>query len=435
MAHVRQSCVTDPLVKILPRATVEAEAKRLGVVKRRRKVDIWALVCTLVLGFQEGTERTLVALKQSLTRETGTSLVRSAFHKRLTAALAKLLHSLVMTAMEAYSTTVGIPSGTLVGFKDLLAIDSTVLRLHECLAGSYKACRTNHTKAAAKLHVVASVIDGSPRHVKLTSEATNDRTPWRRVGGWVENCLLLFDLGYFSYHLFDRIEQNGGFFLTRLKKNANPMLVSALRVWRGQSVDIVGRRLQEILPLLQREVLDAEVQVVFMKRSYAGHRTRARRTFRLIALRNAETGEYHTYLTNLPPERLDAEEVSRIYALRWQIEILFKAMKHHGHLDHLPSGKRCVVECLIWASMLSLLVSQALFRAIRKAIAADREIPILRWATLFARNAPALHRLLLHPDRRASDVLFRLLMDEAPDPNRNRKSRSNAGYVAWTASA
>jgi putative transposase len=435
MARIKQSSLIDPLVKILPRAMVEAEAKRLGVVKRKRKVDIWALVCTLVLGFQEGTERTLVGLKQSLTRETGTSLVRSAFHKRLTTALAKLLHGLVVTAMDACAATVGIPSGTLSGFKDLLAIDSTVLRLHECLAGPYKACRTNHTKAAAKLHLVASVVDGSPRQVKLTSEATNDRTPWRRVGRWVENCLLLFDLGYFSYHLFDRIEQNGGFFLTRLKKNANPLLVSALRVWRGQSVDIVGRRLQEILPLLQREVLDAEVEVVFTKRTYAGHRTRARRTFRLIAIRNAETGEYHTYLTNLPPDRLDAEEVSRIYAMRWQIEILFKAMKHHGHLDHLPSGKRCVVECLIWASMLSLLASQALFREIRRAVAANREIPILRWATLFARNAATLHRLLLHPDPGASDVLLRLLIEEAPDPNRNRKGRSNTGLVAWTASA
>ena len=37
--------------------------------------------------------------------------------------------------------------------RDVLCVDSTVLRLHDTLAGCWAACRTNHTLAAVKLHM------------------------------------------------------------------------------------------------------------------------------------------------------------------------------------------------------------------------------------------------------------------------------------------
>ena len=49
-------------------------------------------------------------------------------------------------------------------------------------------------------------------------------------------------------------------------------------------------------------------------------------------------------LTNVPPERLAAEDISQTYALRWQVELLFKAMKSHGHLAQLPSTKKAAVD-------------------------------------------------------------------------------------------
>ena len=35
-----------------------------------------------------------------------------------------------------------------------------------------------------------------------------------RIGPWVCERLLLFDLGYFRYQMFDCIDRNAGFFLT-----------------------------------------------------------------------------------------------------------------------------------------------------------------------------------------------------------------------------
>jgi putative transposase len=46
-----------------------------------------------------------------------------------------------------------------------------------------------------------------------------------RVGPWVKDIILLFDLGFYKYQLFSRIAENGGFFVSRLKSNSNPLIV------------------------------------------------------------------------------------------------------------------------------------------------------------------------------------------------------------------
>lgn len=412
------------LSSIIRPKRVEELAREVGVVRRRRKVEATALVWTLVLAFESATGRTIEAMRLAYEKATGQALVRSSFYDRLTRPLAKLLRRLALEALEQLGGAALVPEGYLAGFRDLLAMDATVLRLHDLLGRSYAACRTNHTKAAAKLHMVMSVIDGSPNQVKLTSERVHDTGPWRRVGQWVRDRLLLFDLGYYSFHLFDRIDQNGGFFLSRLKTNANPVIVDTHRTWRGRAIPVVGKKLQEVLPRLRRQVLDVEVQVRFKRRSYRGKQSYKTRRFRVIAVRNPEAGRYHCYITNIPAKRLPAEDITATYALRWQVELLFKSMRQHGYLGQLPSSKQHVVDCLIWASILAVAASQALYRLIRASVPRPRAIPLLRWGAQFAGVARELLRAIVRGDTDQASETLAHLRRNAPDPNVNRPGRA-----------
>jgi putative transposase len=429
MARRDRTPIADALARVLPREHVIAEAGRLGVVQRQVKVDAFALVWALTLGFQVGAARSLTALRETYTQRAGHSLVPSGFYKRLSRPMASLMRSLAMFALEQTAAPSSKASGRLARFRDLLAIDSTVVRLHALLSKSFPGCRTNNSEAAAKLHMVMSVVDGSAKRVKLTGERTPDVAPWRRVGKWVEGRLLLFDLGYYRFHLFDRIDANGGYFLSRAKTTFNPVIVATNRKWRGASVDVVGRKLRDVLPKLQREHLDAMVEVSFKGRVYNGKQSTRTRTFRLVAVRNDQTGEYHCYLTNLSADDLPPADIRDTYALRWQVELLFKAMKSQGHLHQLPSRKKQVVECLVWASVLATIVSHALHRLVRERTPADRLLPLLRWAGLFARNAERVLDVVLG-DHRDDQPLLQHLRREAPDPNRRRQDRAIAGLAA-----
>ena len=416
----------SPLTTLLSRDLVEAEGKRLAVFKRQpRKIDLYILIWTLVLGLPAGSKkRTLDGLRVAYQEATGHTLARASFYDRLNKPLAKLMKALVRTLLELIKPQATLTAGHLARFADVLAIDATILRLHDLLAKTFAATRTNHTKAAAKLHMVMSVLDCSPRRVKLTSERVGDTAPWKKLGDWVCSCLLLFDLGYYEFNLFDRIDANGGFFLSRAKSNFNGKIVSTNRVWRGRAVGVVGKPLQDVLPHLERSVLDVNVEVSFDKRPYKGKTSRKSRTFRLVASRNEESGKYHCYLTNLPADALAAEDVTKTYAVRWQVELFFKMLRSHMHLGDFPSRKKHIVEVLLWSSVLLALVSGRLLREIRQFVGCSRYIPLLRWGRVFAGRARHILAQIARPDERRCQELFDLLIHEAPDPNRRRSFRA-----------
>jgi IS4 transposase len=116
--------------------------------------------------------------------------------------------------------------------------------------------------------------------------------------------------------------------------------------------------------------------------------------------------------------------VQAVYALRWQVELLFKALKTHGRLEQLPSSNQAIVEAWVWASVLAAAASQALYRLIQASVPQERFMPLLRWAAVFSRSVTDLLRLLLHPNTSEADRLMSLLVREAMDPNVNRKKRA-----------
>jgi len=62
----------------------------------------------------------------------------------------------------------------------------------------------------------------------LCGERTND-VKTLRIGPWVKDRILLIDLGFYKHQIFARIEENGGYFVSRLKNNADPLIVGVNR--------------------------------------------------------------------------------------------------------------------------------------------------------------------------------------------------------------
>jgi IS4 transposase len=365
----------------------------------------------------------LADLRRSYERVTGRSVSASSFYNRFTPALARFLKQLFEMGLEKLSRSTARAQAVLGPIHDILCIDSTIVRLHDALAHCWPACRTNHTLAAVKLHTVVNVRGRGPQSIKLTSERVHDG-PVLQAGRWVKGKLLLFDLGYFRYQLFAAIERQGGFFLTRLKDNANPLLLRLNRLHRGRAVVVDGVRLRDLLPRLQRELLDAQAEISFQRRSYADRRTSATLLVRIVGLRDEQRGGYHWYITNLPADLVEAEDIGKIYATRWTIELLFRELKSCYQLESIPSRKKHIVEIFLYASLLTLLASRALLQALhRQGKLAGRRTPMERWARLVVSAAPDLLALVLDPARMARPrerLLMRFFRAEAPDPNVKR---------------
>jgi len=221
-----------------------------------------------------------------------------------------------------------------------------VIRLHDLLEKKYKATRTNHTKAAAKLHAVLSLSKRTISEMAISAERVGDRE-FLKTLKWLPGHLLLFDLGYYSHELFCAIHLQGGLFLSRLKDSAKPTIVRVrCGIARGQRAK--GKKLWDV-EFAQGRPLDLDV--CFGK---------GQPSFRLVGVFNSQLNCWHLYVTNLPPGEFSPEELATMYRLRWEVELLFKQLKGTHRLEEFASIREDVVLTLLYAALLSLLAARLL---------------------------------------------------------------------------
>ena len=315
-------------------------------------------------------------------------------------------------------------SDRLSPFEDVLIQDSTIVRLNAKLAKIWPATRSRKVAAGVKVSVLTSAIAGGPKSVALFAENTND-IKTLKIGPWIKDRILLIDLGFYKYQIFTRIKENGGFFVSRLKSNANPLIIETHRTCRGRGIDVWGKHLQEVLKNLKRQVLDVEVEVTFNRRAYRGKEKKDAERFRLVAVYNEDEDKYHMYITNISPDLLEPEEVARLYGARWEVEILFKELKSKYALDVVPTSNPQVIEAFIWIAILTLLISRKIYTVMRRLNPEAKMVRFtqLRWSNIFSENANfVLTGLLRYLGLETSlRTYLEIGFSEALDPHVNRR--------------
>lgn len=337
----------------------------MNLWERERKFDVVAFYWTLIFGFAVGTDRTLQALLERYvaTHDEIDSLAYNSFRNWFTPALIDFLHELLDDQIEELSATNDRLRGRLSRFRDVLVPDASFISLVQSAADVYNAPRDD--QAGAKLHLTESLSTGLPTRWELTAGTVHERSQLRS-GSWVAHSLILFDLGFYDFWLFDRIDANDGWFVTRLKANANPECIEALRTWRGNAISLEGKPLQNVIDNLERDVIDMRAELSFLRRQYRGSRRRATRLFRVIGIWNENEEKYRLYITNLPVETYSAPDIARLYRARWEIELLFKELKSVFGLDKMRVSNPVIIEALILVAALSLVVSRVILEQLRE---------------------------------------------------------------------
>jgi hypothetical protein len=210
----------------------------------------------------------------------------------------------------------------------LLSIDSTTIELCLSMYDWAKFCRT---KGAVKLHLVLDHDGYLPCFGIITDGKVPDVAVARQID-FVPGTIVVDDRGYNDYRLFARWTQNGVFFVTRMMANAKFEVVEEHDVpKRGyiledQTIRLTGTGAAEKCP----------------------HPLR-----RIVAVRE-DTGEILVFLTN--HFRLGASTIAAIYKERWQIELLFKAIKQNLKIKTFVGTSANAVRTQIWTALIAMLL-------------------------------------------------------------------------------
>ena len=386
-----------------------------GLIRRKRAflpvIFFWALMAS-VLG---GQCTSIASVRSAYERLAGRRVDRASFYRHVNPAMVEFLRRLFAHACANVFPPATTPP-LLRGFTQTLLQDSTIIRLRAKMAKLWPGAGV---PAAAKINVIMRAGGGGAFRVRIT-KGTRAEVKFTPITRMLKGGLLIFDLGYQSLKNFARIEDKGGFFLTRLKDNLHPTIARSNVLHRGVSIDLAGQPLRAALDRLRRACLDVMIEVkAGPKGAYKA------REWRVVGLRDEETGQYHLYLTNIPAGRLTGPEIGQAYAYRWEIERLNAEMKGVYKLGTwgVTRDESMLVEAY------AVLIAWALNRRLRAAILNPEELedplsaalaaPLMRWAKVMAGFIGDLvMAVVLH--RRIPHSYVELIKSLVRDPNRGR---------------
>ena len=209
----------------------------------------------------------------------------------------------------------------------LLSIDSTTIALSLSL---FDWAWYKRSKGAVKLHLVLDH-DGYLPHYAVVSDGKQADIRAAKRMSFAPGTMLVFDRGYADYDWWLSLTEQKVFFVTRLKDNADYVVVEQ---WAVPGKGKVHK--DEVIALVK---LEKEAKDCFLRR---------------IEVWIEETQETLVFVTN--HLSLAASTIAAIYKERWQIELFFKALKQSLKVKTFVGTSENAVQTQIWTALIAMLL-------------------------------------------------------------------------------
>jgi len=222
-------------------------------------------------------------------------------------------------------------------FKRILTEDSSFVKMTKLCAEEFPAHGNKYgSTAGLKLNMNFDLITGETVELSTHYGTQQDRDiAWGVLDLAKKGDLILRDMGYFNVAIFKEIQAIGADWLSRIPSSVNVFSQSEVK-------------LEELLKNSKSAIIDRKMEM-----------TRSGFNFRVIAIRKHKAdgdkavrdlkekfkklgktptqkaltrARWYLLATSVSKDRMTAKELSRLYAQRWQIEIVFKAWKQASHL-------------------------------------------------------------------------------------------------------
>ena len=229
-------------------------------------------------------------------------------------------------------------------FNRVLLQDSSQLRLPKQNCAHYRGISNQWgEKSSAKLDSITDLLTGDTIDLELSDGTKQDRVSGEDILAHIEaNDLILRDMGCFSTNIFKRIEESNAYYISRLPANTNvyldeenyPLLEDYLKtqLMSVTEVDLSAKLTDKKHPARIVAIRCSE-EVTNQRRAKAkAHRKKMGNKANKLSL---EREGWSIYVTNLSEEQYGASEIYQVYALRWNIEIQFRALKGQANIRAL----------------------------------------------------------------------------------------------------
>lgn len=351
---------------------INQAARAAHLVERQSKMDGSGFLKTMVFGCLENPETSLNDWCQT-SQDLGISISKQGLDERLTEEAVTFLKNCLVKALKHWQARRGEVLSVLEQFSDVYLQDSTVQSLPASLQELFPGSGGNASPASLKIQLLFGLLSGNLVHMALQAGRASDTSYTEHVFHMLPGSLLLQDLGFFNLSALQIVQDQGDFYLSRWRQDT----LIYLSEQPDRPLDMLAFLSSQTQPVTDCSVqvgktahLPCRMVVVHLPQEVADQRRRrlrddAQRRGKPLSARALALCAWNVFLTNLPPQRLSLHQILACYALRWQIELIFKLWKSQAGLKHLAGLRKERVLCEIYAKLIGLVLSHFLTAPLR----------------------------------------------------------------------
>jgi hypothetical protein len=210
----------------------------------------------------------------------------------------------------------------------LLSLDSSTISL--CLS-LFPWAKFRRIKGAVKLHLLLDHDGYLPTYALISNGSRHDVTYAQKIP-LAPGSIVAMDRRYNDYKLFANWTENGIYFVTRLKDNADYIVIAEHTVPKNRNI------------LADQSIL------------FAGYKAQKNcpHVLRRVVVWDKENSREIVLLTN--HLNFGAGTISAIYKDRWQIELFFKAIKQNLKVKTFVGTSENALYIQIWTALIAMLL-------------------------------------------------------------------------------
>jgi hypothetical protein len=252
-------------------------------------------------------------------------------------------------------------------FSSIKIKDSTRFQVSECLKEYYPGSTGAATGAGVHIQFEFDILNGLVSDLSVTDALQQDMTNAKQTAGEIQKgSLIIRDLGYFSTSVLEHIGKQKAYYITRAKSRMNFIHADSGRTINFNALYQQMKRNKldrmEIPVVVGNQKLGNRLIIEMLpekevQRRIAKANREAEKKGRNLSAEYRSRARLNLFITNVPVEWIATSQIRKMYQLRWQIELRFKAWKSFYDIDATKKMQRYRFECYLYSTLLLLMIN------------------------------------------------------------------------------
>jgi hypothetical protein len=370
------STLQDSISSSIDPVKLASLARKSNFVQRESKLKPEEFIDMLMFSAFDHSQLSLQDCCNDLAHHRGKPLSKVALHKRFNQSGVDFLKSVLAEQMSS-RLNLGYPTGKWQPFSRVLVADSCKFSLPKEYIEAYPGYGSfGKTSSIMNIQYAFDLKNGDWENLELTKATQNDQSHSKRTLQHIlKGDLHIRDLGFITQEYLAKVVNEEAFFLNRLNPKWKPVQHDT-----GKPVDWPG--LYKKMQYNKAKYFETIVTIGAGKKAFCCrliaatvpeqvYNERVRKAQKQaqnhglsLSDEYKERCRFSVFITNVDEKTLSTEDITQLYRLRWQIELIFKNWKSLIGIHRVKAVKRERLECQLIAKFIWLMLNWKIFRCI-----------------------------------------------------------------------